>query len=133
MLQRPIKKNNVKSIWSREIEIELQDGTIIKLGHNINTVADLIEKHAGLPVNNEILKLTLDEIARLSPRELKDLYNRLKYKKDKISDIISEQNVVYMINENGEIISEPRGNKAYFWRTTNDGTEFCWIKRALLP
>ena len=133
MIQRPIKRNNLKNVWSRQIEIETQDGVIIKLGDkNANTIADLITKHAGLPVNDEILKMSLDDIAGLRPQEIKNLYSRLKYKKDKISDIISEQNVSYFF-ENDEIIREIRGNKSYFWRTASGTTEFCWIKRALLP
>jgi hypothetical protein len=132
MVTRPIRKDNIKNIWGRQIQIETSDGNIKMIGRDEDTVAGLIEKHTGLPVNEEILRLTLDDISKLSNKEIRKLYERLKLKKDKISDIISEHQVKYFV-ENNELRRKLEGPKSYFWRTGSGDIDFCWIRREILP
>ena len=132
MVTRPIRKDNIKNIWGRQVQIETHDGQIKMVGRDEETIAELIEKHTGLPVNEEILRLTLDDISKLSKKEIRALYERLKVKKDQISDIISEHDVRYMVVD-GEVKRKLEGLTPYFWRTGSGDIDFCWIKRTLLP
>jgi hypothetical protein len=132
MVTRPIRKDNIKNIWGRQVQIETHDGQIKMVGRDEETIAELIEKHTGLPVNEEILRLTLDDISKLSNKEIRALYERLKVKKDQISDIISEHDVRYMVVD-GEVKRKLEGLTPYFWRTGSGDIDFCWIKRTILP
>jgi hypothetical protein len=130
MVSRRVEKKKLIKLWGESIQIETADGDVVKLGKK--TIAELIENYVGLPVNEELLRYSLHELMRMTNRTIKDLHDRLKLKKDVISDIISEQNVGYKV-ENDEIKRELLGNKPYFWRTASGNTQFIWIKRSLLP
>ncbi|MCP4986790.1 MAG: VWA domain-containing protein [Colwellia sp.] len=124
MVSEPFDKGNVIKLWKKEVEVETHK--------DAETIADIIEKHMGLPVSEEILKKSFDELQGLDPEELSLIYEKLRLKRDKISDIISEQNVVYRTRDDGSTEYVNLGSKKYFWRNKS-GKLYCWIKRSILP
>ena len=143
MVDKDISVDKVEDVWTDAIEFETKDGEIVSLDtldENKGETASfktLMEKYAGLPVNEEILSMTLPEIAELSSRNFRALFARLVAKRDIINDILTEQNYrrrVVQTDEGNELITDENlGSKTYFFSYVDQGAKFCWIKRKYLP
>jgi hypothetical protein len=143
MVGKSMTVDKVEDVWYDAIEFETMDGEIVTLDdldeNNGEPVSlkTLMEKHIGLPVNEEILSMTLPEIEQLHDRRFRDLFDRLVSKREIITDIITEQNYrrrIVMTDEGKEsIIEENLGSKACWFTYVDQGTRFCWIKRKYLP
>jgi hypothetical protein len=143
MVGKPMRVDKVEDLWVDAIEFETMDGDIVTLDDldeekgETASLKTLMEKYAGLPVNEEILSMTLPEIGELSSRDFRALFDRLVSKRNIITDIITEQNfvrTVVLTDEGKERIKVVnRGSKAYFFYYVDGGTKFCWIKRKYLP
>jgi len=126
------ERDNVWKNWYRAVRIET-GGYTVPLGGESRTIADLIERHTGLPVNEELFRMPLDELERLSSKEIQALYKRLRLKKALLSDIISEQAVAYQFEDGVFKGIVNRGSKPYFIQTLAGNTKYAWIKRKYLP
>ena len=143
MVDKDMSVDKVEDLWVDAIEFETKDGRMVTLDDldeekgETASLKTLMEKFAGLPVNEEILSMTLPEIGELSSRDFRALFDRLISKRNIITDIITEQNfvrTVVLTDEGKERIKVVnRGSKAYFFYYVDGGTKFCWIKRKYLP
>jgi hypothetical protein len=143
MVGKPMRVDKVEDLWVDAIEFETKDGRIVTLDDldeekgETASLKTLMEKYAGLPVNEEILSMTLPEIGELSSRDFRALFDRLVSKRNIITDIITEQNfvrTVVLTDEGKERIKVVnRGSKTYFFDYVDGGAKFCWIKRKYLP
>ncbi len=132
MVKRPIKRETVLKIWKREVLLEM-GANMLAFGGESRSIADLIELHFGFPVKEGFLRMTPDELERLSGEELLALYERLSMKRYLLADIISEQAVAYQFEDGVFTGTVNRGRRHYFFSTMAGNTKYAWIKRKYLP
>jgi hypothetical protein len=122
----------VKDLWTRVLHSQL--GEAIEPDQ---TVAELIEKHVGLPIHCKLLHMKLTEVERLTPDQLSSLRMDLAIGREVIQGILQEKNlkVTEIKDEKTKQVTDYRtedlGARKYWWGANRD--EYAWIGADLLP
>lgn len=116
---------NIRTIWKEILEKEVGE----KYDVNI-PISEYIQKHLGLPVRENLLKMSLDRLTRLRIDQIRDLQERLRVKLGDLRDIMSERKSEIKVIE-GKSVRVPLGERKYFWR--EGGIEFAWVPIECLP
>ncbi len=80
-----ISRKNVMKIWKKVLEEQVGQGEEVD---ERKPVCQYVQMHLGLPVRNNLLKISLRDISRLSPKKLADMRKTLIQDKDKLMDLL---------------------------------------------
>ncbi|MCP4367289.1 MAG: hypothetical protein GY797_04120 [Deltaproteobacteria bacterium] len=122
LLRTPVVPKTIAEIWKEQLESEI--------GEDINTeekVSAYMTKILGIPIRSNLLKYSLDELAKLTSTQIAELQDDLIKLKDNLRDINSERKT--KINEEG--VPVKLGTIKRYW---GEGTnQKIWMHKDELP
>ncbi len=122
LLRTPVVPKTIAEIWKKQLESEI--GEEIKTEEKVSAY---MTKILGIPIRSNLLKYSLDELAKLTSTQIAELQANLVKLKDNLRDINIERKT--KINEAG--VPVKLGTVIRFWGEGKD--QNIWMHKNELP
>lgn len=133
MLNKRITKKNLTKIWGDSVCLNIGETKEVCLDKS-GSFAELVKKHRGLPVNNDLLKYKLSDFETMKWSKVKKLMDELELKKQIIVDFKNEQKTVRKVVAGNIVTLEAESRReSHFFTFPGGKVKYAWVPIEILP